>query len=109
MLYCTLLPTMGAATPVGVLRALDRFDLISWQGTAYPIARAILAGIAFATGAAFAAFVAIWFVTDLAGDLFLWFLAWRELRRRGMLAGHPPDAAARRRCPAPGDSPSTSI
>ena len=30
MLYCTLLPTMGAATPVGVLRALDRFDLISW-------------------------------------------------------------------------------
>ena len=36
MLYCTLLPTMGAATPVGVLRALDRFDLISWQGSSYP-------------------------------------------------------------------------
>ena len=34
MLYCTLLPTMGAATPSGVLRALDRFDLISWQSTA---------------------------------------------------------------------------
>ncbi|HEY0164450.1 MAG TPA: lipopolysaccharide biosynthesis protein, partial [Sphingomicrobium sp.] len=28
MLYCTLLPTMGSATPVGVLRSLDRFDLI---------------------------------------------------------------------------------
>ena len=81
---------MGAATPVGVLRSLDRFDLISWQGTSYPIARAILAGIAFATGAPFEAYVAIWFVTDLGGDLFLWFLAWRELRRRGMLKGIRP-------------------
>ena len=48
MLYCTLLPTMGAASPNGVLRALDRFDLISWSGTLTPISRAILAGIAFA-------------------------------------------------------------
>jgi O-antigen/teichoic acid export membrane protein len=90
MLYCTLLPTMGAATPVGVLRSLDRFDLISWQGTSYPIARAILAGIAFVTGAPFEAYVAIWFITDLGGDLFLWFLAWRELRRRAMLKGIRP-------------------
>ena len=51
MLYCTILPTMGAATPVGVLRALDRFDLISWQGTAGPIARAILAGGAWSLSA----------------------------------------------------------
>jgi O-antigen/teichoic acid export membrane protein len=90
MLYCTLLPTMGAATPVGVLRALDRFDLISWQGTTYPIARAILAGIAWATNAPFATYVAIWFVTDLGGDIYLWFLAWRELRRRGMMEGIKP-------------------
>src|SRR5215213_1277203 len=67
MLYCTLLPTMGAASPNGVLRALDRFDLMGWQGSSYPIARAICAGIAFATGAPFEAYVAIWFATDLAG------------------------------------------
>jgi O-antigen/teichoic acid export membrane protein len=90
MLYCTLLPTMGAATPVGVLRALDRFDLISWQGTTYPIARAILIGIAFATGAPFEAYVAVWFITDLGGDIYFWFLAWRELRRRGLLKGIRP-------------------
>jgi O-antigen/teichoic acid export membrane protein len=90
LLYCTLLPTMGAATPVGVLRALDRFDLISWQGTTYPIARAILAGIAWAMRAPFPAYVAIWFVTDLGGDIYLWFLAWRELRRRGMMEGIKP-------------------
>ena len=90
LLYCTLLPTMGAATPVGVLRSLDRFDLISWQGTTYPIARAILAGIAFASDAPLMTYVAIWYVTDLGGDIYLWFLAWRELKRRGLLKGIRP-------------------
>jgi len=90
MLYCTLLPTMGAATPTGVLRALDRFDLISWQGTASPIARVILVAIAYAMDAPFAAYIAAWFVTDLGGDLYLWFLAWRELRRRGLMEGIRP-------------------
>jgi O-antigen/teichoic acid export membrane protein len=90
MLYCTLLPTMSAATPNGVLRALDRFDLISWQGTTYPTVRAILAGIAYFTHAPFEAYVAIWYVTDLGGDLYLWFLAWRELRRRRLLEGIRP-------------------
>jgi O-antigen/teichoic acid export membrane protein len=90
MLYCTLLPTMGAATPVGVLRSLDRFDLLGWQGSIYPIVRAILVGIAFATGAPFEAYIAAWFITDLGGDLLLWFLGWRELRRRGLLEGIRP-------------------
>ena len=90
MLYCTLLPTMGAATPVGVLRSLDRFDLIGWQGSVYPIARAILVGIAFMLDAPFEAYIAAWYVTDLGGDLLLWFLGWRELRRRGLLEGIRP-------------------
>jgi O-antigen/teichoic acid export membrane protein len=90
MLYCTLLPTMGAATPSGVLRALDRFDLISWQSTVNPIARMILVSIAYALDAPFGAYIAAWFVTDLGGDLFLWFLGWRELRRRGLLKGIRP-------------------
>lgn len=90
MLYCLLLPTMGAATPVGVLRSLDRFDLISWQGTSYPIARAVMCGVAWFWEAPFQTYVLIWFVTDLGGDLFLWFLAWRELRRRNLLRGIRP-------------------
>jgi len=88
--YCTLLPTMGAATPSGVLRALDRFDLISWQSTANPIGRMILVTIAHVLHAPFGAYVAAWYVTDLGGDLYLWFLAWRELRRRGLLEGIRP-------------------
>lgn len=90
MVYCLLIPTMGAASPVGALRALDRFDLISWQGSSYPIARAILAGIGWWQGWPLPAFIAIWFVTDLGGDLFMWFLAGRELRRKAMLKGIRP-------------------
>jgi O-antigen/teichoic acid export membrane protein len=90
MFYCTLLPTMGAATPSGVLRALDRFDLISWQGTFTPIGRVVLVLFAYFSGAPFVAYVAAWYVTDLTGDLYLWFLAWRELKRRGLLEGIRP-------------------
>jgi len=90
MAYCTLLPTMGAASPNGVLRTLDRFDLISWSSTLTPITRAILAIIAFLFHAPLAAYVAIWFVTDLAGDMYQWFLAWRELRRHDLHVGLRP-------------------
>ena len=90
VLYCAVIPTMQAMTPGGVLRTLDRFDLVAWQGTTYPIARMILAGIAFAMDAPFEAYLAIWFVTDLGGDIFLWWLTWRELKRREMAdALHP--------------------
>jgi len=84
MLYCLVIPTMQAMTPGGVLRTLDRFDLVAWQGTSYPIARMVLAGIAWAADAPFEAYLAIWFTTDLGGDLFFWWLTRRELRRRGM-------------------------
>ena len=90
MFYCTLLPTMGAATPSGVLRVLDRFDLIGWSDAVTPISRAVLAAIAYAIAAPFPIYVAIWYLTDLAGDLFTWFVAWRELRRTGHLEGIRP-------------------
>lgn len=90
LLYCTSLPTMASATPTGVLRVLDRFDLISWGGTVQPISRAILAGFAFFAHATFPVYVAVWFATELFDDLFLWFLGWRELRRTGHLEGIRP-------------------
>jgi O-antigen/teichoic acid export membrane protein len=90
MLYCTLLPTMAAATPTGVLRALDRFDQISWADTVTPISRLfVVLAVYFAHGG-FVAYVAAWYATTLAGDLYDWFLAWRELRRRRLLDGIRP-------------------
>jgi O-antigen/teichoic acid export membrane protein len=90
MFYCTLLPVMAAATPTGVLRTLDRFDLISWQDTLTPISRLILIAIVYAAGAPFAAYIVCWYATSLAGELYGWFLAARELRRRGLLEGIRP-------------------
>ncbi|MGE5563343.1 MAG: lipopolysaccharide biosynthesis protein [Bacillota bacterium] len=90
LLYCTLLPTMAAATPTGVLRALDRFDQISWADTVTPITRLGLVLTAYFAHAGFAAYVAAWYLTSLTGDLYQWFLAWRELRRRGLLEGIRP-------------------
>jgi O-antigen/teichoic acid export membrane protein len=90
MLYCTVVPIMSSATPDGVLRVLDRFDLISWSSTLLPISRAVLAAVAFVSGAAFPVYVGIWFVTDLIGNLYPWYLGWRELTRRGLHVGLRP-------------------
>ena len=90
MLYCLILPTMAAATPNGVLRALDRFDLSSWQQTMTPIFRALLTILAWSQDWTLTAYLLIWFVTDLGGDLYVWFLGWRELRRHDLLNGIRP-------------------
>ena len=83
-LYCLVIPTMQAMTPGGVLRTLDRFDLLSWGEVVDPILKVVLTAIAWTMDAPFVAYVAIWFTTDLVGDLYQWWLTWRELRRRGM-------------------------
>jgi O-antigen/teichoic acid export membrane protein len=90
ILYCTSLPVMSSATPDGVLRVLDRFDLISWSSSLTPILRAVMAGIAFMTGAALPVYVGIWFATEIIGDIYLWYLGWRELSRHGLLEGIKP-------------------
>jgi O-antigen/teichoic acid export membrane protein len=94
LLYCLLIPTMGASSPSGMLRAMDRFDLISWQGTLTPISRALLAGTGYALHWELWQFVALWAATDLAGDMFMWFLAWRELKRRKLGHGIRPSLSA---------------
>lgn len=88
--YCTLVPTMAAATPTGVLRVLDRFDLIAAQQIVTPALRGIGAVIAYFGHLGFAGFVVTWYVADLAGDVALWFLAVRELQARGMLSAMRP-------------------
>jgi O-antigen/teichoic acid export membrane protein len=90
LVYCTLIPTYASMTPSGVLRVLDRFDLISWQGTIQPISRAILGAIAWAANAPFIAWLAIWYVTSMGSDLYFWFVAWRQMKRRNLHRGVRP-------------------
>lgn len=83
--YCTLIPTMGSATPTGVLRLHGRFDLTAWEQVVTPALRAAGAALAYALGAGFPAYVAAWYVADISGDLVAWAFAVRELRRRDQL------------------------
>lgn len=82
MLYCTLIPTMTAATPTGILRVFDRFDQIALQQLVTPLVRGIGAAISYFGGLGFTGFVLTWYFADLAGDLCLWALSIQELRRR---------------------------
>lgn len=84
LLYCTLIPTMTAATPTGILRVLDRFDQIAVQQMVTPLLRALGGAISYFGHLGFPGFVFTWYIADLAGDLCLWFMAVRELRRRGI-------------------------
>jgi O-antigen/teichoic acid export membrane protein len=88
--YCSLVPTMSSATAVGVLRLLDRFDLIGGQQIVTPVLRSIGASIAYFGDLGFVGFVVTWYVADIAGDLALWALATRELKRRDMLDAFRP-------------------
>ncbi|WP_404476395.1 lipopolysaccharide biosynthesis protein [Novosphingobium sp. BL-52-GroH] len=84
MLYCTLIPTMTAATPTGILRVLDRFDQIAVQQMVTPLLRAVGGAISYFGNLGFPGFVLTWYLADLAGDLCLWFMAVQELRRQGI-------------------------
>lgn len=90
MLYCLLIPTMASGAAIGVLRALDRFDLISFQSPIDAFTRLALVAVAFFLDLPVVAYLAIWAFTDFLGDLYLWFVAIRELRRRDLLHGIRP-------------------
>ncbi|MDQ7997224.1 MAG: lipopolysaccharide biosynthesis protein [Luteibacter sp.] len=80
--YCTLIPTMTAATPTGILRSIDRFDLIAVQQAITPLLRAAGSVIAYFGHLGFPGFIATWYVSSLVGDGVLWLFAVRELRRQ---------------------------
>lgn len=82
LFYCTLIPFMTAATPTGVLRVLDRFDLLAVQQAATPVIQAAGALLAFVGGLGFGGFLIAWYLARVLGDLLLWWFAIRELRRR---------------------------
>jgi O-antigen/teichoic acid export membrane protein len=85
--YCTVIPTMASATPVGVMRLLGRFDLTAWNQPVTPFLRAIGAAISFALGLGFPAYVASWYVADIAGDLIGWGITVHLLRRADLRGG----------------------
>lgn len=85
--YCLVVILANTATPIGILRLLDRFDLVAWTRPITPSLRLLGCVAAWLAGADFATFAAIWAVAGVAEALLLWRAAARVLRRDGWLEG----------------------
>jgi O-antigen/teichoic acid export membrane protein len=86
-LYSVLILFTMIATPTGILRLCDRFDLLAMQTVLTPLLRLVgVAGVALLDGP-FWAYLAAWFVAGAAGGSLLVYLGWREAFRRGFLTG----------------------
>lgn len=83
-LYCLAVPFLVASTPTGILRLFDRFSLLGWQMMSSPVIRFVGAIGAAAMGGGLAAFIFIWMLSGVVDGLVLWWLGWRELKRRGL-------------------------
>jgi len=87
MLYLTSIAFMSFATPSGVLRLLDRFDLLALQSSVASFVRLIGAGILFFTDGSFVQFLIIWYLGDVAAFLYLYVCAAHQMIKRGLLKG----------------------
>jgi len=85
--YSLLVLFTMVATPTGLLRLFDRFDLLAAQTIVTPLLRLIGITAAAILHAPFWAYLVAWFVAGAAGGAVLAFLGWREAFRRGHLSG----------------------
>jgi len=87
-LYCLTILVMASATPTGLLRLFDRFDLIAAQAPISSLVR--LAGSAVAVGllgASLGSFLLAWAAGTALAFVYVAGQAILEMRRRGLLAG----------------------
>ena len=87
MLYSVMILFTITATPTGILRLFDRFDLLAAQSAVTPALRLIGACAAYLSGAGLGAFIIVWLVSGVAGRLSLVALGWREFARQGLMHG----------------------
>ena len=81
---CSAVFLIVGSAPLGVLRLLDRHDLISWQTTVEPLVRLIGAILLYVVEADLEQFLLLWFVATVCGRLMLFLLARQALRVRGL-------------------------
>jgi O-antigen/teichoic acid export membrane protein len=86
-LYALSVAFMVSATPLGLLRLFDRFDIIAAQTAVISLVRLVGCAWAFFTHASVGALLAIWAAGTLAGFAYLSGAAWLQLRDRRLLEG----------------------
>jgi len=95
MFYATSTAFMVLATPVGLLRLFDRFDLLAQRdalGAGFRLAGALLAAV---SGAGLPAFLGAWYAATVLGAAALIAATWRETARRGLLRTDPAEQRLR--------------
>jgi O-antigen/teichoic acid export membrane protein len=86
-LYCLSILVMVPATPIGLLRLFDRFDLIAAQAPISSAVRLAGSGLVVLTGASLGAFLVVWALGTAVAFAYLAGAAILELRRRGLIQG----------------------
>ncbi len=86
-LYCLTILVMASATPIGLLRLFDRFDLIAAQAPISSLVRLVGSGLAFLFAATLSAFLVVWAAGPGGAFVYLAGTAIAEMRRRNLLAG----------------------
>jgi len=85
--YALSVLVISAAAPLGVLRLLDRFDVLAAQAAAISIVRLAGCAVGYALHAELGFFLAVWAAGTVAGFVLLAVAAWREMRRNGLTDG----------------------
>jgi O-antigen/teichoic acid export membrane protein len=85
--YVLSVAFMVSATPLGLLRLFDRFDVLAGQAALVSLVRLAGCVIAWALHAPLAAYLLAWAAGTAVGFAYLFAASYGELRRRGLLAG----------------------
>jgi O-antigen/teichoic acid export membrane protein len=85
--YCLITVFSVTATPIGLLRLYDRFDLLSIQSVIGPAIRLVGVALAAFFHRGPAAYLVVWFAAGLCSGSVLVAMGWREFRRHGGLEG----------------------
>jgi O-antigen/teichoic acid export membrane protein len=86
-LYMLSVAFMVSATPLGLLRLFDRFNVLAYQAALISLIRFGGAGVAFLLGGGLEGFLLAWAVGTVGSWLYLAGAAWLELKRRDLIAG----------------------
>lgn len=85
--YCLLILLRLRSSSLGILRLIDRFDLLAMQSLTMPICRFIGVLVAIQIGGGFETFVLVWAIAALMDYVALWGLALWQLKANGLLDG----------------------
>ncbi|HEY3696585.1 lipopolysaccharide biosynthesis protein [Phenylobacterium sp.] len=86
-LYCLSIVFLVPASPIGLLRLFDRFDLIAAQAPISSAVRLAGSGLALVTAPTLGLFLTVWAVGSGTAFLYLAAASLAELKRRNLLEG----------------------